>query len=114
MTEVTFNWSDVSSREVFPSDRIETPYVNLKNRAEGPRRIGFANSVVAFVLTDGRTIYRAEFQTTLNGVRYQSAKDGAWRNTREEAIADLAKTVAGALKRYAKLALDPANKIEAR
>jgi len=91
-----------------------TEFVNLKNKAEGVRRYGYTTSVSQVTNTDGRSAFRGEYQTTLNGMRYQSGKYTDWYTTADEVEAHLAKTIKGALKRYEKLAQDPASRIEKR
>jgi hypothetical protein len=84
-----------------------TDFYNLKNKSEGPRRIGFRVSVCKGTNGAGEVAYRAEFRTTLNGQRYQSSKYGQWRATEAECRADLDKTIVAATKRYRKLSADP-------
>jgi hypothetical protein len=91
-----------------------TDFYNLKNRAEGARRYGYQTIIRKYVNEDGATAFAAEYQTLLNGARYQSSKRSAFVSTEAEARALLAKTIAGAMKRYAKLATNPASKIEHR
>jgi hypothetical protein len=83
----------------------------LKSKAAGARRIGFIGSIVA---SDEVAQFRANFQTTLDGVRYQSSKPGRWVDSKDAALADLKRTIAGAIKRYHRLAQDPASRIEYR
>lgn len=111
---MNFRWTHPTTRTVVHTEAQTTDFYNLKSKAAGARRIGYANRVEKFVNADGEIAFRAEFQTTLNGERYQSSKGGAWRATEAEAVADLKKTLAGALKRYTKLAQDPDSKIEHR
>lgn len=92
----------------------QTDFYNLKNKALGARRYGINTQVRIYTNSRGEQAYRGEFQTLLDGDPYQSSKYSAWFTTEAEAIAALEKTAAGALKRYAKLALDPKNKIEYR
>jgi hypothetical protein len=111
---MTFSWKSSTVRTVTSVETIETDFYNLKNKAEGARRYGYQNRVVKFDNGDGEIAFRPELQTTLNGYHYQSPKYGEFVATEAEARAALTKSVAGALKRYAKLATDPANKIEHR
>jgi hypothetical protein len=106
-----------------------TDFYNTKSKAAGARRIGYRVSVVRTDMIETPegerncwlfdrpelTLYRAEFQTTLDGARYQSSKHSDYFATEGEARAALDKTIAGASKRYAKLAAEPLkNKIEKR
>lgn len=102
------------TKEIVFTETILTDYFNLKNKAEGARRYGYRNEVSKYTNGAGEVAYRFELQTTLDGSRYQSSKYGDWCPTQEAAEAALKKSVAGALKRYAKLAQDPASKIEHR
>jgi hypothetical protein len=111
---VNFNWTSKTERAVIFTATAQTDFYNLKNRAEGARRYGYTISVVKYANPDGETAFRSDYQTLLNGTRYQSSKQGEFVATEAEARAALDKTVAGAMKRYAKLALDPASKIELR
>lgn len=97
-----------------PSTQGSTDFYNLKNKAEGARRYGYVAYVEQASNPLGEVAFRAVYQTTLNGVRYQSSKYSAFVATEAEARALLAKTIKGALKRYAKLATDPSSKIERR
>ena len=108
-----FSWTNKTTTGTVFSETISTDFYNLKNKADGARRYGYANKIVKFVNPDGFA-FRTEVQTTLNGSRYQSSKYGAFVATEAEARVALTKTIAGALKRYAKLATDPASKIEHR
>lgn len=103
-----------TSREVVSTTRIETEFFNLKNKAAGARRYGYLNTVTKFTNPDGSYAYRFELQTTLDGQRYQSSKYGDLLATEDEANAALIKAVAGAMKRYAKLATKPGSGIERR
>lgn len=89
------------------AEAVLTDFYNLKNKTDGARRIGFRNRVVKGTNANGEVAFRSEFQTTLNGARYQSSKYGEWRATEDEARGDLAKTTLGATKRYQKLSADP-------
>lgn len=109
-----FSWTSKTTQTPISTDTIETDFYNLKNKVEGARRYGYSNRIARFENDFGSTAYRFELQTTLNGQRYQSSKYGEFVASEAEARAALAKTIAGALKRYAKLATDPANKIEHR
>lgn len=91
-----------------------TDFYNLKNKAEGARRYGYEGRIELATNPLGEVAYRAEYQTTLSGSRYQSRKASKWVATEAEARELLTKTIAGALKRYAKLATDPRSKIERR
>lgn len=112
-----FKWTG-SSRELTSSVSQTTQFVNLKNKADGARRYGFRCEVYKHTDVDGLTFFRAVFNTTLTAGNvcrdYQSAKYGEMVATEQEALDGLAKTVKGALKRYAKLATNPASKIEVR
>lgn len=110
----SFRYTHTTTFTIVYQEANETDFYNFKNRAEGGRRYGYKASVVKAANPDGSTAFRTEFQTTLNGSRYQSSKHGNWVATEAEARAALAKTIAGAQKRYAKLAQDPASKIEYR
>lgn len=96
------------------TETVSTDFYNLKNKAEGARRYGYVGEIEKATNPEGDVAFRAEYQTTLNGSRYQSSKRSNWFATETEARVALAKTVAGAMKRYAKLATDPASKIEHR
>jgi hypothetical protein len=111
---MTINFSYVSGTKnsVIASETTQIDFVNLKNRAEGARRYGYILEIVRYENPEGQVAFLADYQTTLNGSRYQSSKHSAWMATEDEALAAGRKTVAGALKRYAKLAQDPASKIE--
>jgi hypothetical protein len=93
------------------TETVTTDFYNLKSKAAGARRIGFIGSIVA---SDEVAQFRANFQTTLDGVRYQSSKPGRWVDSKDAALADLKRTIAGAIKRYHRLAQDPASRIEYR
>jgi hypothetical protein len=96
------------------TETSSTDFYNLKNKADGARRYGYRLQVLQYSNPDGATAFAAEYQTLLNGDRYQSSKRSAFVATEAEARALLAKTITGALKRYAKLAQDPASRIEHR
>jgi hypothetical protein len=112
--QMIFSYTSKTETETVFSEAISTDFFNLKNKVDGARRYGYANRVVKFDNQNGEVAFRAEVQTTLNGSRYQSSKYGEFVATEAEARAALTKTVAGALKRYAKLATDPKSKIEHR
>lgn len=106
-----------SSKTDFVSLRETTAsfdFYNLKNKADGARRYGYRGQVERAFNPDGTEAFRAIYQTTLNGQRYQSNKRSNWFATEAEACRALLKTVDGAMKRYAKLATDPSSKIERR
>lgn len=108
-------WERTTTRETLSTTQEETNFANLKSKAEGVRRIGYRLTVTKFTTEDGREFFRGEYQTTLNGDRYQSGKDTDYYTTADEVTVHLTKTVKGALKRYAKLAESPAvSKIEKR
>lgn len=109
-----FNWTANTTREVVTKIISTTDFFNLKNKVDGARRYGYSNQVVKFTNNEGVVAYRGELQTTLDGRHYQSSKYGEFVATEAEAVAALEKSVAGAIKRYAKLAQNPANKIEHR
>jgi hypothetical protein len=109
---IEFSYGSGTKTSIISTESAQTDFVNLKNKAEGARRYGYTLSVVRYENPQGQVAFIADYQTTLNGSRYQSSKRGAWMATEEEALAAGRKTVAGALKRYAKLAQDPASKIE--
>lgn len=111
---MTFSRTSKTNYEHVCTERGDTDFFNLKNKAEGARRYGWKFDIVKFSNPDGSFAFRAEYQTTLNGHRYQSSKYGKFVASVDEARAAGLKTVAGATKRYAKLALDPSNKIEHR
>lgn len=112
---IKFTWTHGTTRTVVGDvERIQTDFYNLKSKAAGARRYGYTNRIIKFENPEGEVGYRYDLQATLDGQRYQSGKDGEWRATEAEARADLAKALAGSLKRYAKLALDPNSKIERR
>jgi hypothetical protein len=101
--------------QIIHTETASTDFYNLKNKADGARRYGYVGKIIEdtnSMFEDRR--FRSDYQTTLNGSRYQSSKHSNWVATEAEARALLAKTIAGALKRYAKLAKDPASKIEHR
>jgi hypothetical protein len=121
MTKLTYNevsalqvWERSTAREIVSTRSEETDFANLKSKAEGVRRMGYSLTVTKFTTAADVVLFRGEYQTTLNGSRYQSCKDTDYYTTEAEVNAHLSKTVAGALKRYAKLATDPASKIEKR
>jgi hypothetical protein len=92
-----------------------TDFYNLKSKAAGARRIGYRVSVDRAENPEGAVAYRSDFKTTLDGAGYQSTKHSGWFATEGEARAAIDKTIAGASKRYTKLAADPVkNKIEHR
>jgi hypothetical protein len=106
-----------TSQTTFKTLRTEThatPFYNLKNKAEGARQYGYRGQIEQASNPDGTTAFRAIYRTTLNDAGYQSAKASSWVATEDEARNLLAKTIVNALKRYAKLAQDPASKIEHR
>lgn len=107
-------WENTTTREQVSFVSVDTGFFNLKNKADGARRIGYTVTITKFTNAAEQVLFRGEYQTTLNGSRYQSGKDSDYYDTQREVELVLAKTAAGALKRYAKLAQDPANKIEAR
>jgi hypothetical protein len=95
---------------IIASETVVTDFYNLKNKATGARRYGF---IGRSVYEEGHG-YRSDFQTTLDGARYQSSKWTGWFQTASDAEASLKRTIAGAIKRYHRLAQDPASKIEYR
>lgn len=112
---VSFTYTHGTTRT--PTDynlAVQTDFYNFKNKAAGGRRYGYYARVIRYANLQGEVAYRGSYQTLLDGSRYQSSKDTAFVATEAEAIALLDKMIAGAMKRYAKLALDPANKIERR
>jgi hypothetical protein len=111
---MNFRYTHETTRNVTFSADVLTDYYNLKNKSVGARRYGYRLSVVRFANPDGETMYRSDFQTLLDGQRYQSSKHGAFVATEAEARAALEKTVVSATKRYAKLAQDAASKVEHR
>jgi hypothetical protein len=123
-TAVSFNWNAPNAkREVISETVLESGFYNLKNKAEGPRRYAFRSTVVKYTNDAGQVAFSGEMQALLNGSRYQSGKDvliscegGKTRYCSDEQYVReaLGLMIAGSLKRYAKLAQDPANKIEAR
>jgi hypothetical protein len=114
MAKITPTWSDIVARETIKSVPCTTDFYNLKNKADGARRIGYVFSVAKITLMDDTVIFRGRYQTTLDGQRYQSSKDTYYFTTESEVMDSLNKTIDGAMKRYAKLALDPKNKISVR
>jgi hypothetical protein len=110
----TFRYVSGTKFETLDTITAQTDFYNLKNKAEGARRYGYTAKTMKGTDPTGAVAFYAEFQTTLNGSSYQSPKRSAFVATEAEARALLAKTIAGAQKRYAKLALDPASKIEQR
>jgi hypothetical protein len=111
MTKIAFHYTSGTKFETVATETRLSGYCNLKNKAEGARRYGFQLKVVKATNPAGDVAFRGEFQTTLNGVRYQSSKYSDWVATEEDATVGLRKTMNGALKRYAKLAQNPASKI---
>lgn len=111
---VSFNYTHGTKVSTAAETIATTDFVNLKNKAEGARRYGYIARVQRYENVEGAVVFATYYQTTLNGAAYQSSKRGDWVATQEEAAAALTKTVAGALKRYAKLSNDPASKIERR
>ncbi len=107
-------WERSTAREELSNVSATTDFYNLKNKAEGARRYGYQVWVTKFTTEAGVVVFKGWYQTTLNGAHYQSGKDTDCYTTEAEVRAHLEKTVAGAMKRYAKLALDPASKIEVR
>lgn len=111
----SFAYTSGTKFETLARETAATDFYNLKNKAEGARQYGYSFTIDRATNNVGQVAYRGEYQTTLNGSRYQSSKYGAWVATEAEARALMAKTIAGALKRYAKLAQDPAkNGVERR
>jgi hypothetical protein len=118
---------NVTRTEVFTAAFL-TDFFNLKSKAAGARRIGYTTRVVRYDLTEAAegqascwlfarpelTLYRGEFQTTLDGSRYQSGKDTEYFTTEGEARAALDRMTVNASKRYAKLATKAGSGIEHR
>jgi len=104
---VQFNYVHGTKFETVSTMKHVTDFYNLKNKSEGARRYGFTTEVVRASNPQGQVAFRAVFQTTLNGLRYQSPKYGDFVETETEAKDALVKTVASARKRYAKLAGKP-------
>ena len=109
-----FRYTYGTKFEIIDTVFANLDFYNLSNRATGPRRYGYTAHIVRAVNPEGEVAFRAQYQTTLDGVRYQSSKYSRWAATGAEAHDLLAKTIVGAHKRYAKLALDPASRIERR
>lgn len=114
MTKIAFNYTTGTKSEAVFAETVTTDFVNLKNKAEGARRYGYRAEVQRWTNPEGQVAFVSYYQTTLNGAAYQSSKRGDFLATEADALAALKKTIAGALKRYAKLATDPASKIERR
>jgi len=110
----SFSYTSGTTLETVQSTTIQTMFFNLKNKAAGARRYGFVARVVKATNPLGEVAFRSDYQTTLDGSRYQSSKYGNWMATEAEAAAALAKTTVSAMNRYARLAQDPANRIERR
>lgn len=109
-----FNYTMGTKFETVATETFTTDFYNLKNKKDGARRYGFTAKVVRASNPEGQIAFRSEFQTTLNGYRYQSSKYGDWAATEQAAKDAIVKTVKGALKRYERLATDPRNLIEKR
>ncbi len=115
MAKVSFNWTNSTKRTDGEVIVEQSNYYNLKNKAEGPRRIAFAIRVVSYDNGEGQVAYEGWVQTTLGGSPYQSRKYTAKFDNAQEAHDDALRMVRAALKRYAKLAQSPGlSKIEAR
>jgi|KBSMisStandDraft_5_1062788.scaffolds.fasta_scaffold2094522_2 hypothetical protein len=99
---------------IIASETVVTDFWNLKNKATGPRRYGFIGTISHDDREGYRAGYCATYQTTLDGERYQSSKSTCGFATAAEAEASLKRTIAGAIKRYHRLAQDPASRIEYR
>lgn len=110
-----FDYTHGTERKLVLSETVETNFYNLKNKATGPRRYGYWIRAIRFTNPDGRTAFEAELQATLDGQPYQASKQSRWYSTAEEAMFVARDMVKGSMKRYARLAADPAkNKIEHR
>jgi hypothetical protein len=109
-----FSYTGQTSFKTLRAETHQTAYYNLKNKAEGARQYGYRGQIEQASNPDGTVAFRAIYRTTLNGAGYQSAKASKWVATEDEARNLLAKTIVGALKRYDRLAQDPASKIEHR
>lgn len=120
MTKFEFNlYADSKSHNDFSTDVVHTEtlttdFYNLKNKAAGARRYGYANRIVKGTNARGEVAFRFELQTTLNGEHYQSSKYGEWCATQAEAQDALLKAVTGALKRYTKLSKTSGSGVEYR
>jgi hypothetical protein len=99
---------------IIASETVVTDFWNLKNKATGPRRYGFIGTISHDDREGYHAGYCATYQTTLDGERYQSPKSTCGFATAAAAEASLKRTIAGAIKRYHRLAQDPASKIEYR
>jgi hypothetical protein len=99
---------------IIATETVALDFWNLKNKAAGPRRYGFIGTVGYSNHAGYRVGFYASYQTTLDGARYQSSKRTMGFATAAEAEAALKRTIAGAIKRYHRLAQDPASKIEYR
>lgn len=113
---IAFKWTPGTQRSIVSREVRTSDFYNLKSKAAGARRYSFALEVERFENNEGQIAFRSVFQTLLNGYRYQSSKWPDYFEVNEEdAKAALEKTIAGALKRYGKLAADPVrNKVEVR
>lgn len=111
---MNFRYTSGTTQTIVSSETAQMDFYNLKNRASGARRYGYRASIVKYTNPEGQTAFCSDYQTLLDGQRYQSSKRGAFVETIAEARTMLDKTVLGAMKRYAKLAQDPTNKIEQR
>jgi hypothetical protein len=100
--------------QIVHTETASTDFYNLKNKAAGARRYGYVAKLIKYTESTGKVTFRGDYQTTLNGSRYQSSKHSNWFATVAEARTALDKTILGAMKRYAKLSQDPASKIEHR
>ena len=110
---MTFTFSYANTKfETLDTLSAQTGFFNMKNKLAGPRAYGYVAYITRATNGDGVVAFRADYQTTLDGARYQSSKHSDWVATEDEARGLLAKTIAGALKRYARLALDPTSRIE--
>lgn len=109
---MNFSWTGKTERATVHTEAGQTSFYNLKNKAEGARRYGYVGKIVKFTNPGEAAVFRTEYQTTLNGSHYQSPKFGSFIETEAQAKAMLAKTIAGAMKRYAKLATQAGSKIE--
>jgi hypothetical protein len=109
---MTFHYTNGTTQTVVSTETASTDFFNLKNRAAGARRYGYRASIVRYTNPEGEVAFCSEYQTLLDGERYQSSKYGAFVETIAEARTMLDKTILGAMKRYAKLAQNPTSKIE--
>lgn len=100
-------WNRAAVETVIHTETLATDFVNLKNKATGARRYGYKNTITKYEL-DGEATFQVELQTTLDGARYQSSKRSEFPSEHDARLG-LTKTVGNALKRYAKLAADPAS-----